>query len=63
MFSKYFDQPMGPLRMKIRQFKSLGYAAIPVPWFEFRNRTINERQALIKHKMLIAMKDNTKRNL
>lgn len=55
MFSKFSDGPMGPLRMKIRQIQSMGYHVIVIPWFEFLNRTQNDRLVLLSQKIRLAL--------
>jgi len=43
MYSRLSDQPMGPLRMKIRQLQSLGWNVILIPWNEFYNASKRDR--------------------
>lgn len=54
MYSKFLKQPMGPLRMKIRQLESMDYLVVPIPWFEFLPLSLSDRIAFVKHEIVLA---------
>lgn len=57
MYSRFTDQPMGPLRMKIRQLEKMGYQnIILISWNEFLNVNQRNRLALLKSKMCEVIK-------
>lgn len=52
MYSRFTDRPMGPLRMKIRQLKKIGYQnVILISWNEFLTVNQRNRSALLKTKI------------
>lgn len=59
MFSRFSDQPMGPLRMKVRQLQCMGWNVIVIPWNEFFNASKRDRLgklALINNKIRETMR-------
>lgn len=62
MYSKFTNQPMGPLRMKIRQLQAMGYHVISIPWYDFLLNSQSNRLDLLSQKIHSEMKTKTVRN-
>ena len=52
MYSKYTNEPMGPLRMKIRQLQAMDYHVIPIPWYEFLPQSPSGRKDYLAKKFI-----------
>lgn len=55
MYSQFEKEPMGPLRMKIRQLEVMGYRVIPIPWYDFLPLSQSARAALLKNEIEVAL--------